>query len=291
MADSRGMQDLFNEKIDTMAKGFGEFTYNFKELCQVTPLNGDMITYFTKTAGTLTPTSPSSLYAAPGAEFETLELTYTKNTAYKNKWGVTGFMDQEDLDDSVLDLFAPTIRDLTEAVVKARDAHIWDVISESQSPVNIQTFATTSIGGDQWDAASYNADIIKDLSYAKKLILDQGYNPEGAVLLLDSTGYSSLVNWLVSGKGSSIPNFASDKVTSGDVMQIMGLRVRVSLNVTTDYAMVIVPKRAATYAEGKDVSAETFRTSKIGVKVEVDASGVAYLTDPLAVVLITDINT
>lgn len=292
MADSRGMQDLFGLDIDKLAKGFGEQQYNFLQEFQTRKMKGDSVRWFQKTAGTLTATAPSSTKnVSPGSAPTTLEVSWTRSTSYTKKYFVEGFLDKEDITDAEIDTFATTIRDLTEVIVRDRDADLWDIMTESQSPSEIQTFATTAIGGDQWDAASYAADIVKDLMHAKKLIKDQGYNPEGASLLLDTTGYNSLVNWLISGKGSSIPGFSSEKIKSGVVMQILGLNVKVSLNVTTDFALVTIGKRAQTYSEAEGITATTTVDPGIGRNIRVWARGIGYLTDPKGNVLITDINT
>ena len=291
MADTRGMQDLFGLNVDRVAKGFGTQVYNFLEECQVRKMKGDSVRWFQKTAGTLTPSAPSVISGvSPGSRPATLEVSWTRNTSYKKKYFVEGFLDEEDIRDAEIDTFATTIRDLTEAIVKQRDADIWDVMSDNQSGANINTFATTAVGGDQWDAADYAADIIKDLMRAKKMIQDEGYNPEGATLLLDTKGYESMINWLVSGKGSSIPGFSSEKIKTGIVMGLLGLNVKVSSNVTTDYALVIVPKRAVTYSESQPITATTTLDPGIGRNIRVWCSGVAYRTDPKAICLISDIN-
>ena len=292
MADTRGMQDLFGLDIDRLAKGFGQQMYTFLAECQVRKMKGDSVRWFQKTAGTLSATAPSKTSnVSAGARPTTLEVSWTRNTSYKKIFFVEGFLDDEDIQDAEIDTFATTIRDLTEVIVRDRDAHLWDIMSDSQSGTNIQTFATTAQGGDQWDAANYAADPIVDLMHAKKLILDQGYNPEGASLLLDTLGYKSLVTWLISGKGSSIPGFSSEKIKSGSVLSLLGLNVKVSLNVTTDYALVIVPKRAVTYSESKGITATTSVDDQIGRNIRIKASGIAYRTDPQALVLISDINT
>jgi len=292
MADTRGMQDIYGLDIDRLAKGFGNQMYTFLAECQVRKMKGDSVRWFQKTAGTLTATSPSvTSNVAAGARPTTLEVSWTRNTSYKKIFFVEGFLDDEDISDAEIDTFATTIRDLTEVIVRDRDAHLWDIMSEGQSPSGIQTFATTAQGGDQWDAANYAADPIVDLLHAKKMILDEGYNPEGATLLLDTLGYKSLVSWLISGKGSSIPGFASEKISSGIVMGILGLNIKVSKNVTTDYALVIVPQRAVTYSESQGITATTSIDEQIGRNIRIKASGIAYRTDPKAIVLITDINT
>ncbi len=291
MADTRGMQDIFGLDIDKVAKGFGKQKYNFIQEFQTRKMKGDSVRWFQKTAGTLSATTPSATKnISPGSRPATLEVSWTRNTSYKKKYFVEGFLDEEDIKDAEIDTFATTIRDLTENIIKQRDVDLWNIMSEDQSPSEIQTFATTAVGGDQWDAADYAADIIKDLMRAKKMIQDEGYDPEGATLLLDTKGYESLVNWLISGKGSSIPGFSSEKIKSGVVMGLLGLNVKVSLNVTTDYALVTIGKRAQTYSESQGITATTTIDAGIGRNIRVWCSGVGYRTDPKGNVLITDIN-
>lgn len=298
MADNRGMQDIFGLDIDKLAKGFGEQFYTFLNECQVRSMKGDSVRWFQKTAGTLSATTPSATKnVSAGSRPTTLEVSWTRNTSYKKKYFVEGFLDSEDIDDAEIDTFATTVRDLTEVIVRDRDKDIFNVMTEySEStglpaPSEIQTFATTAIGGDQWDAALYAADIVKDLMYAKKLIQDQGYSPEGATLLLNTTDYNSIVNWLISGKGSSIPSMAAEKIKTGIVMNLLGLNIKVSLNVTDDYAVVIVPKRAMTYSESQGITSGVDKDTGKGVNIRVWASGISYRTDPKAIVLITDTQT
>ncbi len=296
MADSRGMQDIFGLDIDKLAKGFGVQKYNFLEECQVRKMKGDSVRWFQKTAGTLSATSPAATSGvSPGSRPITLEVSWERNTSYKKKFFVEGFLDEEDISDAEIDTFATTVRDLTEVVVRDRDAHIYDILSEdvagTPTPILTQTFATTAVGGDQWNALNFAADIVKDIMRAKKLLVDQGYEAKGATMILDTTGYESLVNWLISGKGSSIPGFSSEKIKTGVVLQLLNLNIKVSVNAATDIAIVVVPKRAITYSESQSITAVVVKDAGIGRNIRVWASGVAYLTDPKAVVQITDINT
>jgi hypothetical protein len=126
---------------------------------------------------------------------------------------------------------------------------------------------------------------------AKRLIWAQNYDPEGASLYVSPKDYTSIVNWLISGKGSLIPGFSSEKIKSGVVMQILGLNVKVSNNVTADYALVIVPKRATTFKQGEGTTARVVKDEGIGSRVRVWESGIAYNTDPKAIVLISDTQT
>jgi len=292
MADTVEMQDIRGLDIDRLAKGFAEESYVFKKDCQVSKMSGDSIRWFQKTAGTLSATAPSATAnVSPLSNPTTLEVSWTRNTSYIRKYFVEGFISMEDAKTAELDVLATTVRDLTRVIVRDVDAHIWDVMTESRSPSNIQTFATTAVGGDQWDAAAYAADIVKDLMNAKRLIWAQSYDPEGASLYVSPKDYTSIVNWLISGKGSSIPGFSSEKIQNGTVLSLLGLNIKVSNNVTADYALVVVPKKATTFKQGDSTTARVVEEVGIGKKIRVWESGVAYNTDPKAIVLITDTQT
>ena len=298
MADTVEMQDIRGLDIDKLAKGFAEEQYIFKQECTVLSMTGDSIRWFQKTAGTLDITDDShnqsnlaTKNVSPLSRPATLEVSWTRNTSYPKKYFVEGFISMEDIKSAELDVLATTIRDLTKVITKDVDEDIWDVMTESQSPTNIQTFATTAVGGDQWDAASYAADIVKDIMYAKRLIWEQNYDPEGATMFVSPHDYTSIVNWLISGKGSSIPNFSSEKIKSGVVMNLLGLNIKVSNNVTADYALVIVPKRATTFRQQFSITAKTVEEQGIGTRIRIYEHGIAYNTDPKAIVLITDTQT
>lgn len=96
------------------------------------------------------------------------------------------------------------------------------------------------------------------------------------------------MNYLIAVKGSSIPSFASQKITDGVVMELLGLRVVVSENATTDYAVVFVPQRAVTWKSFSKITSAVIDEPLIGKKIRVGESGEALLTDPKAVFCITD---
>jgi hypothetical protein len=109
-------------------------------------------------------------------------------------------------------------------------------------------------------------------------------------LFLDSIGYQSLVNWLISVKGSSIPGFSSEKIKSGIVTNILGFNVKVSNNVTADYALAVVPKKATTVRQAMQITAKKIDKPLIGTTVRIGEEMVAYNTDPKAIVLISDLS-
>lgn len=297
MADASGQADIRGIDIDKLAKGFADEEILFKRFCTVTPTSAREIRWYKKTSGFLDSTDTTGITdsqidnVAPGALPDVVEQTWTRQTSYVRKYFVESpIISSEDIKDSDIDILATNIRDLVRAVSRRVDTRIWDVMTESQSATNINSITTTAVGGDQWDAAS-GQDIIKDLMRAKRLIRVQGYNPEGAVLFLSPTDHESVLTWLISTKGSSIPSFASSKVETGVVMEILGLRVVVSQNVTTDYAAVVVPQRACTWKTFMPIQARQVEEVGIGTKIRVWEEGEAILTDPKAVTLIVDTQT
>ena len=176
------------------------------------------------------------------------------------------------------------MRDLTRAVARQVDKRIYDVLTENLSPSDIQTTAATGTG---WDDGT-NGNPIKDLLICKQKIRAYGYNPQGAILAINSIEQKNLINYLITVKGSSIPAFSSEKVKTGVVMEILGLKVVVSENATTDYALVFVPQRAATWKAFSPITAVVMDEPGIGKKIRVWEEGECLLTDPKAVVLITD---
>ena len=71
-------------------------------------------------------------------------------------------------------------------------------------------------------------------------------------------------------------------------MEILGVRVVVSQNSTTDYVPIFVPDRAVTYKQFSSISSALIKEELIGTKIRVRVEGIALLTDPKAAHWITD---
>ena len=97
-----------------------------------------------------------------------------------------------------------------------------------------------------------------------------------------------LISYLINVKGSSIPNFSSDRVKDGVVMQILGTNVVVSETFTTDWVYQWVPSRAATWKAFMPITAVVIDEPGIGKKVRIYEEGECILTDSQAVHVISD---
>ena len=297
MVDSRGMQDIFGLDIDRVVKGAAKFRYTFLQEFQKVSMKGDSKRWFKKNpiriAAIGAPSATKNV--GVGSRPVTQEVSWERNTSYVKKYFVEGFLDKEDISDAEIDTFATTLKDLTERIVRDRDIDLYSIMTEGLSPTGlgaggVQTFATTAVGGDQWDAPNFAADPIKDFNRAIRLIQAQGFS--GSITaIMDPVAYESLKNWLISGKGSSIPGFSSEKIKSGVVMGLLGVSIKVSTEATTDYVLFTIGATAQTYAEAESITGNTTIDPGIGRNIRVWTRGIGYLTDATGNVLVTDINT
>lgn len=293
MADGSGQQDIRGVDIQKLAVAYEEESRIFKRYCTITKTTSREIRWFNKTAGILDSTDTTGITAsqianvAYGARPVSVEQTWTRNTSYVRKYFVESPMiSEEDIKDSDVDLLAQNVRDLVIAVEDQVDKRIWNVMTESQSAVNINSNATAAA----WDAASYtNVNIVEDLMEAKQNIrVNSGFSAEGAILFLSPKDHRSMMNWLIDAKGSSIPAFSSQKIVEGEVMEILGLRVVVSNNVTADYAAVVIPNLACVWKEFQPITTAVITEAGIGRKIRVWEEGEAVLVRPKCVNLITN---
>lgn len=288
MADKSGQAEIRGIDIDKLAKGFADEEIVLKRFVTVSNTSAREIRWYQKTSGflTATTTTGAATYIQTGEKAlpTVIEQSWTRQTSYVKKFFVESpLISEEDIKDSDIDILATNIRDLVRAVEYDVEKHIWNVLTENQTPSLINTNASTAA----WDAAN-GQDPVEDIMEAKMNIRTNGYNPEGGVLFLSPKDHKSLLTWLITTKGSSIPSFASARVGDGVVMELLGLRVVVSTIVTADKACVAVPNRAVTYKQFEPVTARQIEEVGMGRKVRVWEEGVAILTDPKAVNLITN---
>lgn len=290
MADTVEMADIRGLDIDKAVKGFALLNYVFKGDCQVSSTSSDSIRWYQETSTDLTPTAPQVIAnISPLSTFPTLEPSWTQNISYVRKYAAESFLSMEDMKSSDIDVFARTLLRLTRAVVKQVDTRIYNVLTESDTPTNIQTFATTAIGGDQWDAASYAGNPIKDIFHAKYLIESYGYDASNAVLYLHPADYRNLMDWIV-GKGSQIPSIASAVAQGGTISSIGGVRVKSNINVTQDKGTMFIPQTSVTWKSHTNTTSKTIEEPGLGTKIRVWEIGEGILTDPKSVVQITDLQ-
>ena len=298
---SSGEQYIRGIDIDKLAKGFADEENLLKNFVTNTTTSAREIRWYQKTAGFLDSVSTSGMTkslienVAERSRPTVVEQSWSRKTSYVKKYFVESpTISMEDIKDSDIDILATNVRDLVRAVARKVDLRIYSVLTEADAatptipnPTTVNTAAATGTG---WDDAT-NGNPIKDILVGKRKIRQASYSPEGAVLYINPLEHEYLLDYLINVKGSSIPAFSSEKVRSGVVMEILGCNLVVSENATTDYAVMWVPDRAATWKSFVPIQSVVMDEPGIGKKIRVWEEGECILTDPLAVHVITDTTT
>lgn len=300
MADTSGQAEIRGIDIDKLAKGFADEENVFKKFVINASTSAREIRWYSKTAGfldTVTTTGITGTLMSVGerARPTVQEQSWTRQTSYVKKFFVESpTISMEDIKDSDIDILATNVRDLTKAVARKVDLRIFSVINEATAaaptvpnPTNINTAAAVGTG---WDDGT-NGNPIKDILVGKKNMRVYGYNPEGCVIAMNPIEHEFLLTWLISTKGSSIPQFSSEKVVSGVVMELLGCNVLVSENQTTDYVTMWVPSVACRWKSFMPITAAVIDEPGIGKKIRIWEEGEAILENPKAVHCITDTTT
>tara|TARA_Y100000310_G_C20702423_1_gene831083 strand:+ start:3628 stop:4512 length:885 start_codon:yes stop_codon:yes gene_type:complete len=294
MVDTSGQADIRGLDIDKLAKGFADEENVFKRFVVVSKTTAREMRWYQKTSGFLDSTDTSGIMTSQianvgeGALPVVVEQSWTRKTSYVRKYFVESpTISSEDIMDSDIDVLATNVRDLVRAVARQVDSRIYNVITESQSPSDINTAAATGTG---WDDTT-NGNPILDIMTGQENIRTQGYDAGNVVVAMDPNNHKDLLNYLIDTKGSSIPNFSSEQVRKHVVMTILDSQVVVSTNVVADSVAMWVPSRAATWKQFMPITSIVMDDPGIGKKIRVWEEGECILTDPKAVHLITDTNT
>lgn len=286
MADQAGQADIRGLFIDKETKKYFEEAVIFKNLVTNKKTTSRTIRWYQKTSGYLTATSPAKISPiAEGARPFVLQSSWTRNTSYVKKYMLDSPMiNMEDETDSDVAVFQDNLRDIIDAVSYDVDGDIWDVASENRSPVNINSVTANAA----WDATS-GQDPIEDIEEAKQKIREQTKRSiRNGLLLVSAKGAKDLLVWLISTKGSSIPNFASEKVQTGIIGKLLDLTIVVSENVTADYAMVGDLSQAVEYREFVPMTTAIIKEEGIGRKIRCWTEGIALLVKPKYLTLISN---
>ena len=283
MASTSGENNLRGLEIDKISKDMFEEALIFKNEVKVESTGSREIRWYQKTSGYLVTTAPAKISAiAYGARPFVLRQSWTRNQSFTKKYMLDSeVINMEDETDSDVQVFMNNAEDLTEAVANDLDGDIWDVATEDQTPVNINS--VTSVAA--WNAAS-GQDPYADVSEAERKIRQQTKrkNPQ-LVLYLNALNYDSLKVWLVSTKGSSIPGFSSQLVNNMVLVSFDAKRIVISENVTADFALLADLQKSVTYKEFTPLSVDFIggkgtELSGIGRRIRIWTNGIALLVRP-----------
>lgn len=301
--DESAEADIRGIDIDKLAKGFGTEAYILKKHVVNSKTKSREIRWYRKGITLATAMNPLDVATTQGLTLSAMQNTslkarpfvteqaWERTSSYVKKFFVESpLISMEDIKDSDVDVLGTNVRDLVNAVTAKVDRRIYDVIGEctvtSGTPLPVTANTTAATAG--W-ATTGTCNPILDLMNAKMEIRQAGYNPEGAVCLMNPLEHKNLINFLISVKGSSIPSFAVEKIKSGVVMELLGLNILVSNYATAAYVITWVPSRTCTYKTFMPLTSVVIDEPGIGKKIRVWTEGEAYVTDPLSSHVLTGV--
>lgn len=284
MADTTGEQDLRAENFESMVKGFALQEFKMKQLVMVQTSSAWIETYFRETATELTGGLGSAVKGIPRlANFPYGEVSWTKVSAYIEKYGMEGIVSWEDAITDNIDVVARTLLRISRAVAYAVDSQIYTTLSGATG----NTVACAA--GYEWDSATVaNRDCIQNILNAKKELYIDNFDPDGneTFICVSPKGYADLLG---NSKVVSNPTFkAADIVANGVVGKICGLKIIVSNVVTADQALVAIAKECGTWKAATPLTVFTIPDKGVKYTIRAYEMGVCQATTPNALCTITN---
>ena len=282
-----GLASLRKEVVDKTIKGFATASYKFKQAVSISTTNAWKNTFYREASNALTGHTGNAIKGIPrGANFPQAVVKWEKVSKWVEKYGLEDNIFWEDVLTNDINVQARTLFRIAEGVAKAVDDEIWDVLTESQIPVSIQSVPLEHAGGSSvaWDGAS--AAIIDDLMHCKQKIGQYNYPTSGLMCFISEKDHRSIVTF-VTDSGAQFDKLGDETARNGRVQGLAGIKFVVSNSVTASSALVVVPKICATWQSAKPLTTETIIDPFKSVKIRAVEMGVTQLTDPGACVLIT----
>ena len=298
MADKSGQALIRGIDIDKFVRGYADEENVFKKYVRSEIVKNREFRWYQKTSGFLDTNTTTGITKtwiqpmAPGALPHVVEQSWTRNTSYVKKFFVESpWFSIEDLKDNDVDLFMTNVRDLRRAVDRKVDLRIFSILNEAAAATptvpNPTLVNTTAAVADGWNDA-ITGNPIKDLMVGKRKIRQSGYNPQGAIVAINSIEEEYLLDFIINIKGSSVPGFSSEMIKSSGIMGMLGLNFLVTENQTTDYVTMWVPSQAAAWKSFMPSETAIMDDPGIAKKIRVWEEGECILTDPSAVHVTTD---
>ena len=279
-----GEQDLRAEHFEAMVKGFALQEFRMKQVVSVSSSNAWIEHYYRETAAELTGGTGSAVRGVPRlAAFPYGEVSWTKVSAYIEKYGMEGVISWEDAMLNNIDTVARTLLRVSRAVANAVDAQIYSVLEDNAGN------SVAIAAGSEWDSATVaNRDPIQDLLNAKRELYEDNFDPDGneTFLIVSPADYAKMLG---NSKVVNNPSFkAADVVHNGVVAQLVGLKIIVFNGVTADKALVAIAKECGTWKQAAPLT--VFSEADKGIKWTIRAyeMGVCQATTPDACVTITN---
>lgn len=287
MAESNAQQELRRQLFDGTVKGFAAKDYKFKQAVLISPTSAWKNYFWRETSDPITDTTLNASKGIPrGADFPQGSPTNTRVLSTIEKYGFEDKIPWEDLISDEVNVRERTSFRISERVTKSVDAEIYSVLSEGNTAVNIQEVEITGSAAlaRTWDVAS--AQIMDNLMEAAQKISEKNYPIDNLMLFVTPRDYRSIMHYIYE-KGAQAPKAGEAIAGNGRVAGFGPIKtIVVTDTVTTSFALVVVPKRCATWKALKPLNTVTIEDPMKDLTVRSAEMGVTQLTDPKCVVQI-----
>jgi hypothetical protein len=291
MADTEGQAEIRGIDIQKLADGFASVGVVLSGYIPTVTATARELRWYSKTSGSGSSnflTSPTTtgmtsdlIETTAKAMPVQIENSYTRNTSHVKKFFVSSpLISLEDLKDSDPALWADLIQDTVRAVNKKKDARALVVLDAAGC-------GTAAATGNGWNVDA-DGDPILDFLAAIESIESYGYNSNDLIAYMNPAEKKWLIRWLISVKGSSIPQFSSGKIESGEVMTLLGIKIVSDPLRTTDTVTIFSPSQAIKYKEFVPLTTAVIDEPGVGKTVRVWTEGEFIRYNPYAVFKLTD---
>lgn len=292
MPDTNAEADIRGIDLDKLAYGYADEMFILKKLCAFSTTTAREIRWQKKTAGILDSTDTTAVTASQGANVAfkarpfVIEESWTRVTSYVRKYFFESpWISDEDIKDSQVDIWGDNMRGLVRAVSNQVEQRILSVLGDTLGTGgNVNTAAATA---DGWNDTA-TGDPIADIGTGIKNIKSYSYDTSNLAMYMNPAEEMHLINYLINVKGSSIPQFASDQVTKLKILEIRGVKIYVSNNMSTDTVIMFIPGLSCKWKEFSPLKTAVVTDPGIGKKIRVWEEGEALLVHPRSVHVITD---
>lgn len=275
-----GEDKLRATSYDLAIKQIANYSYKFKQLVSVVNSSSWKNYFFREQTDVPEGHTGNAIKGIPrGADFPNAVLTWEQVASRIQRYGLSAMIDHEDIIAGNIDMRNRTILRIAEGVAKAVDSEIYDVLSESESPSNIQTGV---LQGGYWDETS--AAIIKDLAKMKAQVKAYYDNASDFAIVIHPDTEPYVLHYIYE-KGAQASQ-AGQSAFNGQIGNPAGVRVITSSVVGASYALFVVPKTVATWKQlmplETDVKVDRFK----GDEITACEYGVTELHEPKQAVLL-----
>jgi len=285
-AESTGQESLRQENVERMITGLALARYSAKQAVMLSGSAAWLESYYQETKTVPTAGTTGTIKGIGRmSPFPKANITWTKQTAYVEKYGLEDVISYEDATTDAFDIISRTLIRIAEGVAKSVDDEILSTLSEAWAGGTINTVAIGA--GYEWDSATIaNRNPIQDILNARATLKIDNYFSGDLLLYLNPTDVANILG------NANIRNagqfFTADVTRNGIIGKAFGVTFIESNSVTADYALLVVKKTCGTWKEVTPLTVVSIYDAGIKYTIRAFEMGVTQLTNPEAVCLISN---